>query len=102
MTKIYVSMPMAGMAMGDILKKRAEHIEDAAKKAGLYDTETVIVDSMVEDADKLDPLVCLARSIETMAAADIVYFAPGWDKARGCRIEHECAVAYGKTVIEGS
>lgn len=100
MTKIYISMPMAGMSISDILRKRADHAKNAAKIAGLYDAETVIVDSLVPDADKLDPLVCLARSIEAMATANIVYFAAGWDSARGCRIEHECAVAYGKTVIE--
>ena len=34
------------------------------------------------------------------AIADIAYFAKGWDSARGCKIEHNCAVAYNIDVIE--
>jgi len=30
-----------------------------------------------------------------MAKTDIVYFAYGWEKSRGCRIEYEYAVQYG-------
>ena len=37
----------------------------------------------------------LAKSLELLADADVAYFAPGWDKARGCRIENECAIEYG-------
>ena len=42
----------------------------------------------------------LAKSIALLATADIVYFDEGWERARGCRIEHECAVAYEIDRIE--
>jgi hypothetical protein len=48
----------------------------------------------------MDPLECLGKSIELMAHADVAVFCPGWKEARGCRIEHECAVQYGLEVIE--
>ena len=44
-------------------------------------------------------LFYLARSLEEMAYCDIAYFCKGWEKARGCRIEHEAAVAYGLEII---
>lgn len=44
-------------------------------------------------------LFYLSRSLEQMAYCDIAYFCKGWEKARGCRIEHEAAVAYGLDVI---
>lgn len=32
---------------------------------------------------------------------DLVYFAKGWENARGCRFEHSCAVAYmPETIID--
>lgn len=34
------------------------------------------------------------------AVADAAYFAKDWDKYRGCKIEHSCAVEYGIKVIE--
>lgn len=35
-----------------------------------------------------------------MADADLVYFAKGWEDARGCMIERECAVQYGVPILE--
>lgn len=34
-----------------------------------------------------------------LAEADIAYFAKGWQYARGCKIEYECALKYGIKVI---
>ena len=42
----------------------------------------------------------LAKSLELLAGADVAYFCKGWEQARGCRIEHECARAYGIMIIE--
>ena len=46
------------------------------------------------------PLDYLARSIEFLARADVAIFAPGWQKARGCRIEHQCAEDYDIPMME--
>ena len=32
--------------------------------------------------------------------ADFAVFAPGWQDYRGCRIEHDAAVAYGIPIVE--
>lgn len=32
--------------------------------------------------------------------ADVVYFAKGWENARGCRIEHTVAKEYGLKIME--
>lgn len=45
------------------------------------------------------PLCFLAKSIENMSLCHTAYFCKGWEKARGCRIEHEAARAYGLNVI---
>ena len=40
------------------------------------------------------PLCFLAKSLESMSLCHAAYFCHGWEKARGCRIEHECAKNY--------
>ena len=42
----------------------------------------------------------LAKSLELLADADVAYFAKGWESARGCRIENQCAIEYGIDTIE--
>lgn len=44
-------------------------------------------------------LFFLAKSLEQMSLCNIVYFCKGWENARGCRIEHDAAVAYGLDII---
>ena len=45
------------------------------------------------------PLCFLAKSLEKMSMCHAVYFCKGWEQTRGCRLEHDAAVAYGLTVI---
>ncbi len=60
-----------------------------------------IVDSLVYDQleEKHGGLRHLAKSLDMLDAADAIYMMPGWEKARGCKIEHECAVAYNIAVL---
>ena len=41
----------------------------------------------------------LAKSLDNMTRVDAVMFCPGWEKARGCRIEHQAAKAYGIPIL---
>jgi hypothetical protein len=34
-----------------------------------------------------------------MSECTTVYFAKGWENARGCKIEHEVALQYGMEII---
>ena len=45
------------------------------------------------------PLCFLAKSLENMSLCHAAYFCKGWENARGCKIEHEAAVAYGLDII---
>ena len=45
------------------------------------------------------PLCYVAKSLENMSLCHAAYFCKGWEKARGCRIEHEAAKAYGLDII---
>lgn len=97
MAKLFISQPMNGKTDEEILQEREEAIR-AAKEITGEDVE--VLDSFFQGADLTKPLEYLGESIKVLAHADIAYFAPGWRKARGCKIEHECATQYGVRYIE--
>jgi hypothetical protein len=45
------------------------------------------------------PICFLAKSVENMSLCHAVYFAKGWEEARGCKLEHDVAVAYGMAIF---
>ena len=65
------------------------------------DKEIEVIDSFFQNAPAdARPLWFLGKSLELLSTADIAYFAKGWEDARGCRIENQCAIEYGIEVIE--
>ena len=96
--KIFSSQPMNGRTDEQVLKDRACLIHWAKKKIGEEPLETFFDDF----GPAAKPLDYLARSIEFLAKADVAVFAPGWQGARGCRIEHQCAADYGIPIMEVS
>ena len=100
MKKLFISQPMKDKANDEILKEREKAIADAIKYLG---EDVEVIDSFFKDAPHdAKPLWFLGKSIELLSTADIAYFAKGWDRARGCKIEHDCAVAYDIDVIENN
>ena len=91
MTKIFISQPMNGKTNEEIKNKRDSIIDR------LRENESVeIIDSFFKDAPHdTKPLWYLGESIKLMSEADIVFFCNGWQTARGCQIEHDCALEYG-------
>lgn len=60
-----------------------------------------LIDSFFQSAPvDARPLWFLGKSLELLSTADCVYFAPGWENYRGCKIEHLCAEQYGIKIIE--
>ena len=102
MIRIFISQPMNGKTEEQIKEERRSAAMDAANKVfaarGVrHDIE--VMHTVFDLEEGTHPLVYLGKSIEMMADADYVYFAPGWKDARGCMIEHECAARYGKRIM---
>lgn len=102
--KAMLSQPMAGKTDEEIVATREKAIADL-KERGYEIVNTPFTDewyskeSMGERGVVQIPLCFLAKSLENMSLCDAAYFCKGWENARGCRIEHEAAKAYGLTVI---
>ena len=98
MKKLFISQPMKDKTGEEILALREQAIKSATELLG---EEVEVIDSFFQNAPvDARPLWFLGKSLELLSTADVVYFAKGWENYRGCKIEHECAEAYGIEVIE--
>jgi len=97
MKKLFVSQPMKDKTDDEILSEREKAIKKVEERLG----ESVeVIDSFFQSAPAdARPLWFLGKSLELLSTADVAYFADGWTNARGCRIEHLCAVEYGIDII---
>lgn len=95
---VFISQPMRGKTKEEILAEREKAIESAFRH---FNEKPEVIDSYFEDAPvDANPLWYLGKSLELLSTADAVYFAKGWEEARGCRIERICAEQYGIPIIE--
>lgn len=99
--KVMLSQPMAGKTTEEIVEVRDKAIK-YLEKSGFQVVDTYFPnDSKYLNVDILSkPLFSLGKSLMYMSYCDAVYFCNGWENARGFRIEHDAAVAYGLEVIE--
>jgi len=88
--KAIISQPMNGKAEEQIRAERAETIKQLKAKG--YEVVDTVFPNFKNEGNV--PLKYLAKSIEAIADADLVYFMLGWKDVRGCKIEHEICVQY--------
>ena len=99
-----LSQPMAGKTEQEIIATRERAIA-TLKAAGYEIVNTLFTDewyrkeAMEERGVVQIPLCFLAKSLENMSLCHAAYFCKGWENARGCRIEHEAAKAYGLEIL---
>lgn len=97
MAKVFISIPMNGRSREDILAEQQKALYKATEILG---EPCQMIESCQKDYAEMKPLECLGHSLILLSTADVAVFAPGWAKARGCRIENICASEYGLKVLE--
>lgn len=102
--KAMLSQPMAGKTDKEIVETRESAIKVLKEKGyeivnTLFTDEWYSKEKMEERGVEQIPLCFLAKSLENMSLCHAVYFCKDWQNARGCRIEHDAAVAYGLEII---
>lgn len=102
--RVFISQPMTGRTLEEIKHEREnviaimQHLDKGLRTVG----DTVeVVDSFDEVAfeEHRNPLECLGDCIKIMSTCNVVVFVPGWEKSKGCRVEHQCAVEYQISTI---
>lgn len=104
MKKAMLSQPMGGKTQEEIVETRNRAIK-ALEEKGYSVVNTLFTDEWYSQ-EQMEargvvniPLCFLAKSLENMSLCHAAYFCKGWEKARGCKIEHEAAMAYGMDII---
>lgn len=92
--KAMISQPMRGRKPIEIEEER-QTVTDHLHKLG-YE----VVSTYFPNIENKPPLFYLAKALEKMSECDLVFFCPGWEQARGCKIEHLAAEEYGLQVVD--
>lgn len=93
--KVFISQSMNGKSDEEIKVERAKAIDYIRTKFG---DNIEILNSFIDENNPPSTnagLWYLGKSLIILAEADVAYFISGWEDARGCMLEHECAVKYG-------
>lgn len=100
MKKLFISCPMAGISDEDIQRERV-HIQQETEE--ITGEKFEVIDSFVDGrtfSEKNAPVQYLGQSLMLLAEADVVAFGKGWQRARGCRIEHQVCIEYDIDAID--
>ena len=102
--KAMISQPMAGKTDEEIAAARDLAVAKL-RQMGYEVVNTLFTDEWYSDEAMEErgvvqvPLCYLAKSLENMSLCHAAYFVKGWEDARGCKIEHDAAKAYGLEVL---
>lgn len=102
--KAMLSQPMAGKTNDEIVATRKKAVA-VLEARGYSVVNTLFTDDWYSSEQMAArgvvqiPLCFLAKSLENMSLCHAAYFCKGWENARGCRIEHEAAKAYGLEIL---
>ena len=99
-----LSQPMAGKTDEEIAAAREKAIA-AIEGKGYEVINTWFTDEWHNDMSMMErgvvnrSLFFLSESLAKMSLCHAVYFCKGWENARGCKLEHAAAEAYGLEII---
>lgn len=94
--KVFISQPMNGKSEKEINERREEIIQIIENRYLNKHIEFIysIIDSEPNNDVENIPVWYLGESIKKLSTATLAYFDSGWQKARGCRIEHQICKDY--------
>lgn len=93
--KLMISQSMRGKTEEQIRQER-ENLVKELEKQGNEVVDTIFAEEPPKDCDAA--IYYLAKSIEAIGKVDGVVFMRGWEKARGCIVEHQVAMSYDKFI----
>lgn len=96
--KIYISLPITGYELSE-RRNYAERVKARLKR--INQQAEVVTPFDVNPDQELSYAEYMGNDIAALLTSDAVYFCKGWDKSRGCRLEHSAAFHYTiRTIYE--
>ena len=106
--KLFVSFPMNSLTDTQVWEKFhkynefateiiQDHKDEMIKYFGSDNLVVAYIDSICKE--EKTPMGYVQYSIEMLEKADVAFFAEGFEKARGCRIEYQVANDYKTPII---
>lgn len=92
--KLMISQPMRGKTNEQIKAERESLVKELEKEG--HEVVNTVFDLAPKGKD--EAIYYLSKSIEFISEVDGLVFMPGWQQARGCRIEYQVAMDYGKFI----
>ena len=89
--KVMISQPMNGKKESQIRLERQKVIK-ILEDLGWQVIDTIFTDEAPKSCNPA--IYYVSKSIEEISKVDAVMFMNGWEKARGCRIEHDICLQY--------
>lgn len=89
--KVMISQPMNGKREAQIRLERQKVIKNL-EDLGWQVVDTIFTEEAPKSCDVA--IYYLSKSVEAISKVDAVMFMKGWEKARGCRIEHDICLQY--------
>lgn len=99
--RVFISVPMSGRTPSEVEADIEEAKNTFLNFFALNDGEehfefvNTFVQENAPDKVMYEPLWYLGVSIKALSTCDIILFARGWYRARGCKIEESIATSYG-------
>lgn len=97
MKSVFISQPMNGKSEKEIMKERQRVVGILLTMIGPFNLLDTHFTHPIETGT---PLEYLGESIKYLSQADLAVFCPGWETARGCRVERLCCEEYGVSIVE--
>lgn len=84
MRKLFISIPMTGRS-DDVVWKEMHIWKKKIEKH--YGEKFELIDNLHKEGE-MNSVQMLGDSIDLMGKADLIFFVPGWENSKGCRIEY--------------
>lgn len=93
--KVYISIPISGHDYG----KQKAYANLIKKKFEEVGAEVVTPFEVAPETDKPYSYY-MGLDIEALLDCDAVYFCPGYELSRGCRLEYSAALTFDKFILK--